>query len=358
MEDTLNSVSYWLDQNDKKLPKSRPRQPFADLSVNNCSLQGQATPIKSRVNLENTKGTRKPNRKRSNFKSTRSIIDSLPGSTDSFGWTAKKLKKEFVQYDEGNKNETEECNIVANDELIVIEESQNQIVDKDHQAWQAVVDAEKNDPYYSSPSIRLECSEVVKYTDDIERITKESIASPTNNHIALKKVPFFKKSSLIETCNLCNNVDNNKTAKKSAGQTDDVKITIESSSFTTTIKVITVKDRPKVLQKQSTSVQTEIEGIAELHEVQLDVENNYKKELDKLVIHSQDLFTVTKNPEDDTHLKNVKHTEEKANQENTTFVKNANVTKQIIIADSDSDDTHESNVIQVTAEVHRSSDEM
>lgn len=361
MEDSLYNVAHWLDQNDKKMSKSHPRRPFADLIVNQCNLQRRATPIKSKDNetvLENTKGTTKLNRKRSNFKSTQSITRSQPGGTDSFGWTPKKLKKEFVEYDRGNKNKRDESDIVANDEPIVIDDSQSQIVDKDQQAWLAVVELEKNDPFASLASIRLECSEDVKYTDDIERITTESIVSPVDNPIALNKVPFFKKSYLIETCNLCNNVANNKTVKKSADQTEDVKITIESNCFTTTINVTTVKDRPKILEKQSTSVQTEIEGIAELHKVQLEVEDKYKKGLNNLVIYSQDLFTVEKSSEENTHLKNVKHIKEKANKKNTTLEKNTNATKQIIIEDSDTEDTNESTVIQVTAEVHRSSDEM
>lgn len=356
MEDSLNNVANWLDQTDKKVPKNRPRQPFADLIVNNCNLQRHSMPIKSRFEekvFDNIKDYKKSNQKRSNFKSTKSITDSQPGGTDSFGWTPKKKKKEFVKYDRGNKNEKDESDIVADDEYIVIDDSQSQFVDKDKQAWLAVLDAEKNDS--CSSSIRLECSEAVKYTDDIERMNTESTACPTENPIALKKVPFFKKSYLIETCKLCNNVDNKKTVKKSAGQTGDVKITIESNSFITTINVTTGKDRPIALEKQSTSVQTEIEGIAELSKVQLDVN---KKELDKFVTYSQDLFTVEKNSEENTCIKNMKNIEEIDNQKNTTLEKNTNITKQIIIADSDSEDTNESSVIQVTAEVHRSSDDM
>lgn len=359
MENSLNNVAYWLDHNDDKMPKSRPRQPFADLNVNHCILQTQATPIKSRVNeklLETAKGTLKLNRKCSDLKTTRTVIDSQSGGTNSFGWTPKKLKKEFVQYDRGNKCEKDESDIATNDEPIIIDDSQSQIVDKDHQAWLAVVNAEKNLPCTSLPSVRLECSEAVKYTDDIDRINTKSITSSTNNTFALNTVPFLKKSYLIETCNLC--IDNNKTVRKSTCQTEDVKITIENNSFTTTINVTTLKDRPTVLEKQSTSVQTEIVGVAEFYKVQLDVENKYKKELDKFVIHSQDLFTVEKNSDENTHFKNAKHIKEKVDVKNTTLGKNTNVTKQIIIADSDSEDTNESSHIQVIADVHRSSDEM
>ncbi|XP_026315803.1 uncharacterized protein LOC113227141 [Hyposmocoma kahamanoa] len=361
MKKSLNNVSNWLDENDIKIAKSRPRQPFADLNVNQCNLQREATPIKSRVDekvLENIKSTIKLNKKRSNSKSTRSMIDSQAGGTDSFGWTPKKLKKEFDQYDRFNKNDNVESDIVTNDEPIVIDDSQSHIVDKDHQAWLAVVNAEKKYPCTSIPSIGLECSEAIKYTDDIERITTESIASSTYNTTSFNKVPFFKKSYLIETCNLCNNVDNNKTVKKSAGQAEDVKITIENNCFITTINVTTVNDRPKILEKQSTSVQTEIERVPDFHKVQLDVENKYKKDSDKSVTYSQDLYTVENNSEKNTHFENVAYTKEKANLKNTTVKKNTNATKQIIIEDSDNEDIDESSVIQVTADVHRSSDEM
>lgn len=360
MEKSLNNVAAWLDQSDIKTPKRHSRQPFSDLNVNQPSLQRQVTPIKYRHDekvLQTPKSTTKLNRKRSSSKSTKSIIDSQTGRTDSFGWTPKKLKKEFVQYNRFSKNEEVGSDIVANDDPILIDDSQSQIVDKDLKAWLAVVDAEKNDPRNSIPSIRLECSEAVKYTDDIERITTESIVSSTGDPTVFNKVPFFKKSYLIENCNLCC-IDKNETVKKSAGQTKDVKITIENNSFITTINVTTVNDRPKVIQKQSTSVQTEIVGVADSQEVQLDVENKYKKELDKYVSYSQDLFTAEKNSEENTHLKSIKHIEKKTELKNTTVERNANATMQIIIADSDSEDTNESSVMQVTADVHRSSEEM
>lgn len=360
MENSLNNVSNWLDQNNKKVPKSHPRQPFADLNVNHCNLQTQSTPVKSVIDdklLEKTKSTTKLNRKLFNFRSTQSIIiDSQSESSESFGWTPKKLKKEFSQYDRESKYENDVSDIVAIDEPIVIDDSQSQIVDKDRQAWLAVVNAEKNHPCTPVPSIRLERSENIKYTDEIERITTESITNPTNKAVTINKVPFFKKSCLIETCKLC--IDHNKRVPESAGHTKDVKITIENNSFTTTIHVTTLKDRPKVLEKKSTSVQTEHEGVAESHEVKLDVENKYKRELDKFVILSQDLFTVEKNSEENTNLINGKHMEGNADLNNAKVDKSTNASKQIIIADSDSEDANESSLIHIVAEVHRSSDEM
>lgn len=370
MEDySFNNVDHWLDQIEENKPKRPARPPFADLNVNQSTTQRKATPVKSRADIimekvfENTKSTtNKLNRKRSHFKSrsivaSESLLDKFwkpKGVTDSFGWTPKKLKKEFDQCDKENKSEKNESGIVLDDELIIIDDFQSQVVDKDKQAWLAVLDAEKNYPHSSVPSVRLECSEAINYTDDEDRIITESVSNPNDNPTTLNRVPFFKKGYLKETCSLCSNINNSKTVKKSAGQIkqNGTKITIENNSFITTINVSTTEVTPKILEKKSTFVQTEIEEIAKMRnaEVQFDVENKCKEELDKFVIYSQDLFT-DKNSEENSLMKNPNDMKEKTN------LKSTNEAKQII-ADSDSDDANESSVMQVTAEVHRSSDEV
>lgn len=390
-------VQQWLDQNDKSIKENRYRKPFSDLKVNNQSLhRKQTTPIKKRVDriLENVQENcenvtkRETNRKRTHFKSTRSIVESQ-SLLDHYlkpvekkmplEYTPKKFKLETDTKTSNvlvqsvlNNDDKDESGIVIDDEPIVIDDSQSQIIDKDKVAWLAVLRANENETFHSTPSERLECSLIEKYSKDEEKTLPKSIRYEIeNDKSGFNKVPFFKKGFLLETCKSCIRGDKNQlNINKSSSKCKDVSITIESKSFTTIITMSNSSQSHSKGLTQSVPIQTDIQGVEQIKEDLVEslgpieqkrsndlVGDNKNNQIKTNVQNSQDLFTAEakefpENIFDKALAKESKRVLQKENND----TKEA---KNIVIADSDSDDdVNLSSTMQVTADVHRSSDQL
>lgn len=390
MENSFNYVQQWLDKNEKNIPDKKSRRPFAELNVNNqhqtlCCKNINKTPIKKRADIiidkvhENV--SKRTNRKRSHYKTALTIVESQScldkylkpvEQQDPFTPYTKRLRKELNDHNKqqhGKKNDKDESGIVVDeDELIVIDDSQNhnETVDKDKLALLAVLEANEKETYVSSqPSVRLEDRVIVNNTNNGKKPQSSNLLAPEKT-LSNITVPFIKKSLLVETCNLCNsvNVRNNTIDDRTASQSKDVKITVESHSFTATINVSTVQNN-STGSKASVPVQTDIQGIFhknnKISTVNSDITLKHSNVilLEKKVLlqnnieqenHSEDLFTVEGKP-----TKQVLKTESTKTIQNNT----SKEAKELVIADSDSDDElDQSSIMQVTADVHKSSDQM
>ncbi|CAH0702440.1 unnamed protein product [Spodoptera exigua] len=331
MENSFKYVQQWLNKNDTDFV----RKPFRDLNVNT-----QLDPnVKHSSNL---KTLTKTNRKRAHYKTTvnnQSFVSPKKKSVIHNDFmNQKKVKKEsphtsLLKYETKTEHDNDESGIFL-DDPIVIDDSQETAIDKDRNAWLAVLKANEHEQNESTSVINLVCSDTqisIPINKDIV-IGSDKKQTTTNQN-----VPFFKKSYIIETCKLCD-VDKNIIA-----QTEDVKITIDNADFTTTIQIInSTGNRSKLKAKNSVSVQTDLletincddSAVANLNET------NYKFEgapqnSDTL---SEDLFG-----DDSKHNENDRPD---------------NDYRRVVIAESDSDmELETSGPLPVKVDVHRSCDE-
>ncbi|KAJ2942628.1 hypothetical protein O0L34_g2096 [Tuta absoluta] len=373
MENSFNYVQNWLENNVSKSPRrsnmnKSPRKPFNDLNVNSPSTLKRRIPKRAdlildnainQLSKENAESTAKKKRKLG-FKTalakveSQSLLDRFLKPVDKAN-DFTKIKKGFDESPKTsstrilNKTDRDESGIVIDDDPIVIDDSQSQVVDKDKLAWLAVLEANERSPYVSESLRPEEVTETIK-------------AAPTvaTNSISTNKVPFIKRSYLIERCDNCKPLKSDLVEKKKvAVHAKDVSITIENSKFITTIKMTTVKDTP-VLEKHSVPVQTDACGLI------LTEQENISKALDKEVqgtkpravitqndpleckekeISSQDLFTAEMKSIEDHKLR-------------LFTTQPPRVSPRVIIEDSDSDGPIEASVIQVEAQIHHSSENL
>uniref|UniRef100_A0A1E1WNB3 RING-type domain-containing protein n=1 Tax=Pectinophora gossypiella TaxID=13191 RepID=A0A1E1WNB3_PECGO len=350
MENSFNYVKKWLDNNENK-PKQKTvtktierRKPFADLNINKqSSPQKRILKRADKILDKDRENAVSPAKRKyqSHFKSAQSIVESQSILDQYFKEDKFKQKKEyFNEHDKieiRKKLDKDESGIEIDDEPIVIDDSQNEVVDKDKLAWLAVLEANEKSPYNQTQSTKVSCSAQI-----------ESDA---------KKVPFFKKSYLTETCSLCkgNKHRKNNVANETANKNPkDISIAIENRCFTTTIKVSTEEKEP-IWGKTTKCIQTDISSVNDLnyeHKTQVgnvvlkqDDEFNKGKELE----YSQDVFTgEAKNSEENKAVLLKKESLEELREPS-----------EVVIADSDSDNgLNESSIIQVTADIHQSSENL
>ncbi|XP_022814885.1 uncharacterized protein LOC111348485 [Spodoptera litura] len=336
MENSFKYVQQWLNKNDNDFV----RKPFRDLNVNtqlDHDVNHSSNQYKTQNKFDKVLSVSKTNRKRTHYKTTvshKSFISPKRKSVIHQDYTSpKKIKKEQASPSttlrHEPKHDNDESGIFMDNDPIVIDDSQETAIDKDRNAWLAVLEANKHE---STSVVHLDCS-------DPQIIPKEiAIRSEGKQSRRNQNVPFYKKSYITETCTLCN------ADKKTTAQTEDVKITIDNADFTTTIKILNSTDNgSKLKAKNSVSVQTDIfetingndSAVANLNDTNDKIEDVAQKS----DIQSEDLFG----------------DEEKHNEND----KPSHDYKCLVIAESDSDmELERSGPLPVKVDVHRSCDEM
>ncbi|CAH0581295.1 unnamed protein product [Chrysodeixis includens] len=338
MESSVSYVQKWLNKNEKDFS----RKPFKDLNVNvqqnsNARLQTSKNSIQKK---EDEIPVLTKNRKRSHFKTTTKNISTLDKSKTpgKFNKTSKRVKKELQPPKQSIQHvcENDESGIFM-DEPIEIEDSQESIIDKDKKAWLAVIEAHKNE---STSNTTLELSNVKTNTTNKNTSLVSSIKNTNKNQIT--KIPFYKKGYITETCKYCNDVPH-----EAASQPKEVEITIDSHSFTTTIKVLRDVGNKSSCSTNSVSVQTDL--CEEFDDI--DEEGGIK--------HPEDLDiggkeSVTSKISDDAQSEDLFADEVK---KNVAGHKNSKTHSCVIIEESDSDtDIELSGPVPVKVDVHRSCD--
>ena len=230
MENKNVYVKKWLDTN---LPsQNKQRKAFTDLGVNrnltNDSLLGSA-----KHNIH------------SSFNFKRKINKTLHDGSENkkkLPIRKKKLKNKINPQNKlqvvpkNNKIENDDSGIVIDEEIIVIDESENYFIDKDMLACQAVIEAEKNIHVTKDKDINI-----------ITKIKPQSM-------LPLHKVPFYKRSLLYETCSLCKESIN----YKKTCDLNPVTIVIDSKNFVTTLNISDCKENNyQYINKQSVAIQTD-----------------------------------------------------------------------------------------------------
>ncbi|KAJ8721507.1 hypothetical protein PYW07_002282 [Mythimna separata] len=348
MDSSAKYVQQWL----KKTENDFTRKPFRDLNVNSKLDQNIILPKNNYIlqseNDENVSHLN-TNRKRSHFKTIDKTTPLRRGNTkpitNQHNKSSKKVKKELHVFNTDyirNKKKTEcdndESGIFMDDDPIVIDDSQETVIDKDKNAWLAVLEANENEEIESTSLVNLDCSDhKTLYNTSKENLMQpEGLQSKTNPNI---KVPFYKKSYIIETCTYCNAAPD-----KVVGQSEKVEITIDNADFTTTIKISKDVDNISNLNTiKSVSVQTDISEI---------VPNDYTG------------FTNLKENdgrEDVVSQKSDTQSEDLFKEEGESIgsdYKQNNLQNCLVIAESDSDTEMESSgPVPVKVDVHRSCDE-
>lgn len=364
-------MQEWLEKNENELGKYKPRKAFSDLKVN--SPRFNKSPIKKRADIILDKVKESENipissktRKRS-FKTalevtkSQSLLDNYLHSTEKGSnignrRNAKEVRREFEYHEKPashRKNEKDESGIVMDEDPIVIEDTQTQVLDKDREAWLAVLKASSKEGNTMSQDTTAN-----NYPAIVESFSLKDLAfnvpASSNNEIkpTSAKVPFYKKSSFLTPMNTFNNQEISKRSSVD-NKAKDVSITVESNTLVTTIKVSRCKE-PMVANKVSTSIQTDPEEDISENQVlavhhkkdsasKIDVIENKKHKLNESC--SADVFN---SQEVSTGIPNINKDSE------TNFAKE---NKSVMINDSDSDSQHEhSGLLVVTADVHQPRD--
>lgn len=345
MENSFKYVQQWLNKNDNDFV----RKPFRDLNVNtqlDHSVKHSSNQYKTQNKIDKILTDSKTNRKRTHYKTTvsnKSFISSKRKSViDQDIISPKKIKKEqppraaLNKHGTNTDNDNDESGIFMENDPIVIDDSQETAIDKDRNAWLAVLEANKYEQNESTSVVHLDCSEPQTFIPVNKEIAVGSEGKQTRR---TQNVPFYKKSYITETCTLCN-ADRNATA-----QTEDVKITIDNADFTTTIKILNSTDNgSKPKPTNSVLVQTDISetinaddsAVANLN----DINDKFEDVAQKSDAQSEDLFG-----------------EEGGHNENDND-RPSHDYKCLVIAESDSDmELERSGPLPVKVDVHRSCDE-
>ncbi|XP_075974757.1 uncharacterized protein LOC142975656 [Anticarsia gemmatalis] len=354
MENTVNYVQQWLSQNKDNLA----RKPFADLNVNSQYVKSPRQRQTPQKNVKNKSDSLGLNRKRTHFKTTCKDLPQLDEDKKLVP-TPKRVKKKSSASSKEitsglqNKLENDESGIFMDNDPIVIDDSQETFIDKDKQAWLAVLEACKNERFESTSIVS---TSQVNTADDINKqLISSNALNIKDNHNT--KVPFFKKSAILETCKYCKDEmnENYSSAESVTDKSSPVKITIDSESFLTTITVVK-NVQSNVNTKSCVAIQTDTctsptplyakdDGLIKLNENNCNVLNksmprhvSLEKSVDASDTFSEDLFADDRKIFGDEYQK----TEVKC----------------LVIEESDSD-THldDSGPMSVKADVHRSCEE-
>lgn len=346
MEKQSENVEKWL--------KKYVRKPFADLNSNDERLTRNTKAIIDKNVERETTTVKKSSRKRqiktacSTVKSQSLIVDHLvpinptavPKKKPKIG--DKIIKPDTSKYNTGptriyNAHENDEIITIDDKSTIIIDDSQIIREDKDLNAWLAVQKAEHNKKCTSS--------EMNKRSKTTEKKIFEVESKLTN------KVPFYLKSNLTEECK-CNYYcrESNEQFNTHMRQSNcdsginntespiDVSITVENQSFVACITVQQVVHNPRKTNMQSVEVQTD--KVNTVHGIHENVENINCYEKQSLDIF-QDDGKIIENADCHGRLQSL------------------NKTDNVVIQESDSDEDIQASVsMQVTAEIHRSCEEM
>ncbi|CAH0714384.1 unnamed protein product, partial [Brenthis ino] len=340
MEDSNYYVQHWLDTNITKPNKSR--KPFADLKVN-CNYSN----IKS-IDLVKNNVNEVVSKKRTHNKKLSYESKKLKQSPKAIKKQHKKkelcLRSNETIKLKNNKLDNNDSGIDFEDHTIVIDESQNDVFDKDKLACLAVIEAEKNNVNIFTDYETTQCSSI--------RINDVSINTKTikaKSMLPLFKVPFYRKSSLYEVCSLYSQNTNERMYRNNA---DNVTVTIENNNFVATINILHNKENSiKLTNKHSVEIQTiDVNDENENNVDQVNIPHgNVKNKANKANILLYEDLMQSENKQGTLLLDN--KPKEQAIKLNSVEVKGVIVAESE--TDSDTDNEH-ANTIETIADVHAS----
>ncbi|XP_068632572.1 uncharacterized protein [Battus philenor] len=356
MNTRVNLVQKWLENNEKD--QTQIRRPFSNINVN--------TPVfRNRENVGyGGKNSKLSNEKRYAKKRFQTHNKNLPRKDMGENFTKKVLNQSLLSRSNNARtthvSQTEEntdddkisnennsiqikntstknmiCDINDCTDTIVIEDSTTQIVDKDQQAWLAVLEA--NNSFRKS----YDSTDKKQYNDVMYNNTKN--------------VYFYKKDLLYKSCYFCLNDYKTYKLENQRLNSNDVSITIETNSIVTSMTVRNNEQYvDRVITKHSKEIQTDESSIATTETLVATFSSTHEKNLN---IVSEDILPDKRK----NCKKNEKHDMKCAKESFTDY---NNLIKKspyhhYFVNDSDSDvDIDVSDQLEVTADVHRSEEIM
>ncbi|RVE41797.1 hypothetical protein evm_013544 [Chilo suppressalis] len=332
MKRQSSSVLNWLDDNN-----TYSRKVFSELSTNHPtyihrSKKVPETAIFHRKRVYSSSPVRQHEKSISlNKKIKRSNLENNVAVAD-------KNQKKCVHEDSG---------IALDDEPIYIEDSQSEIVDKDKLALLAVEQAEKELSVSKSLESSCQTQELRPQFEAGYQVSK--LTDQSKNQL---KVPFYRKSCLVETCLQCQEkLSFNDTLETNNHK--NISISIENCSFITKIEIS--DDAENMKEKNSIGVQTDINNLFVTTNSPTGLKENKENSFQVVVVkpekgkqESQDIFT------DDCKFNIIDDEIEQDNVTNTLTVEDVMPkNRNIVIDDSESDATSdEPLVFDVFADVH------
>ncbi|XP_026501413.2 uncharacterized protein LOC113404671 isoform X1 [Vanessa tameamea] len=345
MENTVDYVKQWLQNNESTSKKSSnlPRKPFADLNVNGQSVAKDSSLVKN-------KDERVTNRKRTHIKimdkNSKKKLRLIPKNKNKELTTRpRSFRNNENTYLQRSKCDNDESGIVVDEESIVIDNTQEECVDKDKLAIIAVQEAEKlNSCVFTNSGQSLN-----KIT-----LTKPAILTKqTLFETGFSKIPFYKKSLLHKICNECTN---DKNTINNPDTPKSVTVIINNDNFITTIKCSQCPVRNIESNKQSVQIQTN------MNIERTDSNTSTIGPPSKVNIETQsynEKISPLENIKHADFVDNDKETDEKDENISKIIRDTVNVLppkrKCLIIEDSDTDSDIYENVctLEATAEVHK-----
>lgn len=337
MAHTTNYVQQWLRKNETNLT----RIPFSDLNVN-TSWTNKSTG-KNTKTIENVSS---PVRKRTHKKITDNICAGKRSIKPVYKYEniSKRAKNKNVSYSKNNstnimgKCENDESGIFMENEPIEIDDSQETVIDKDKNAWLSVLKACQNEDLESTSLVNLSSYHC---TNDSNRHIDLNTTEFKKNSVS--KVPFFKRSAIIETCKYCKNDAISDKPIPVQNHMQPVKITIDGDNFLTTITVFkNVKSDSNVKTKNTVSVQTDLCVTIQRSKDSDEISKHKSLALDKILSTGDDIL-----PSEDISRDDIKKCEQ-----------SKKINKGVVIEESDSDtDLDCSGPMSIKADVHRSCEE-
>ncbi|XP_072938763.1 uncharacterized protein [Epargyreus clarus] len=379
MKKSFQYVQNWLNQNDN-IPQKLPRKPFGDININTQSL----TNTRKQNLVKKNRGKTEVIAKKSQYVK-RTHVKSINDTSSLFNELAKEgvkivldlepeLNKEenkYVKSHTTHKCDRNESGIVLDDEQIVLDESQEDAIDKDKLACIAILEAAKRDDCQDSQIISqsvLQHSDncVINFENYSNKVDISKSDSITINDS--KGVLFYKKSLLYDPCKLCNDyLSKQNKSNTTEDKNKDVSIVINNSDFVTTIKFSQcVQDKQEPSLKKSVEIQT----LLPQHEANSYDDKNISTQKRKIpvnddvippkilrpdvAIQSLDVFP-TNETKECTKLKSNDCTEALQNVCNDSLKH----FKSVVIEDSDTESNlsydNDNNMHEVVADVHRTS---
>ncbi|XP_045488676.1 uncharacterized protein LOC110996037 isoform X2 [Pieris rapae] len=306
MENSKTYVNQWLNQNQNNFSKNKKaRLPFADLSTNSCQSK----------NLSN---------RDESISRKRKLNKTTPTST--YKPRCKANRGYGVQ-----KCNNHESGIELDDDICFINDSQSETLDIDKLAQIAVLEADKKTNSFMGDSLYVskDTINLIKSNNSLNLRNEQIENVPiTSNFMSTSpyKVPFYKKSKLLESCKLCATYIDEKFSN--VIKMKNVTITIDNPSFITTVEIF--EDPKHVPEYKSIGIQTQKVGV------------NVEKAASDMDIFYENIRDAGNNAHKHDHT-----------MKNSCQV--INKPKGIVIEDSDceSSDNEASDRLEVMADIHR-----
>lgn len=347
MDNKINFVNKWLADNEH----SSQRKPFADLNIN----QQRVIDTKESHMTNKFMVTRKSKKNiKARLKSKNQNDDRPLLYVDMKSYLKKKVGKQGK-----SQPSSSTMDVQLDLEPIVIDDSQDTVIDKDQEARLKVL-KEHRKMYEQTHQVE-EVRDFKKYLNEQTKAIVQTAEQRFHY-----KVPFYKKSSLLEQCKLCR--ENHSKSITKPNDDDEVSILIMNTCYVTAITVSKTSpifsEHP---QRISIGVQTDtIKNVVENNKLQDNIECHTKTEnlaiksnlleynagLSKppsvCDVISEDLFS------NERLMNTLKFTEKNKNVQKIGSTK-SNKRECLVIDESDSDNSNaQAIVVEVEADIHQS----